>query len=184
MDFSKIKKLTVDGIELESLAINGVQVWKGGPKNWVPCSIDADGTIYNNGLGYKNGYRIRSGGAEGEQNNTSCSGFIPVSAGDVVRISGWDFALSSLGNSINGYDLDFTNLGQLVSNYPLGGYGIFANTGAYINYSWKSLVEERAGVWRWTVPPMASGVVYIRVCGYRSSGSPGADMIVTVNEVI
>ena len=184
IDFSTIKKLTVDGINLKCLAINGVQVWKSGYKNWIPFSTNADGTIYNNGLGYKDGYRIRSGGAESEQENTSCSGFIPVCAGDIVRLSGWDFGFNSMGNSINAYDLSFTNLGQLVANFPLGGYGIFAKDGAYIDYSWKSVVEESSGIWRWIVPSVASGVAYIRVAGFQTADSPGADMIVTVNEEI
>ena len=34
-------------------------------KNWVPYSTEADGiTIYNDGLGYKEGYRLSSSGAE------------------------------------------------------------------------------------------------------------------------
>ena len=59
MDLTKLKKLVIGGIELKQLLINGVQVWKSGYKNWVKYSTEADGvTIYNGGLGYKNGYRM------------------------------------------------------------------------------------------------------------------------------
>lgn len=183
MDFTKLKKLTIGGIELKQLFINGVQVWKSGYKNWVKYSTEADGkTIYNGGLGYKYGYRVRSGGAEAAVDyNVVCIGFVPVKAGDVVRISGCEFANKSNCNAINVADNTYSNIGQLVANWPTGGYGIFNQGATYFPYSWKSVVEEKTGVWRWIVPPAASGVAYIRVTGEHTDGSK---MIVTVNEEI
>ena len=55
--------------------------------NRVNLSINPDGTIYNGGLGYKRGYRIRSGGAELEFETGVCSGYIEVKPGDVVAIN-------------------------------------------------------------------------------------------------
>jgi len=47
------------------------------------------------------------------------------------------------------------------------------------------MAEESDGVWKWMVPPAASGVAYIRVTGFtENSEYSGADLIVTVNEVI
>ena len=184
MDFRELKKLTIGGVDLVQLFINGVQVFKSGYKNWVKYSTEADGvTIYNGGLGYKNGYRIRSGGGEGTQARGTCTGFIPVQGGDVIRISGFDFSYASNGNAINVSDSSFTNLGQFTM-LPAA-YGILATGEAYVAYSVKSVVEETTGVWKWVVPPAASGVAYIRVSGQNESGTyPGANLIVTVNEEI
>lgn len=187
MDLSAYKELSIDGIALKSLSVNGIEIWRKGYTNWVPLSINADGTSYNGGLGYKNGYRIRSGGAEAVDDSTSCTGFIPVSAGDVVRVSGWDFwgdGNSSSGDSINVSDSSFTNLGQNASNSSYG-YGIFTKGQPYYDeYGFYSVVEEKTGVWKWVVPPEESGVAYIRVCGNELYNPPGAEMIVTINEEI
>lgn len=179
LDLRGYKKLVIAGVELKKLAIDGVEVWRSGYTNQVPLSINADGSIYNDGLGYKNGYRVRSGGAEGGHSLGACTGFIKVNAGDVIRIAGWEFEGAASGNSINASDSSFTNLGQAASN---GAYGIFA--GAYSAYNYDSVVKERENVYRWVVPPAASGVVYIRISGYTSDGLKGDEMIVTINEEI
>lgn len=121
MDFSKIKRFHMDGIELKSISINGVHVWTG-YKNWVKYSTESDGvTIYNNGLGYKDGYRVRSGGAEVEQGSTtSCTGFIPFKKGDVLRIYPQFHGLNIV-NAINYANASFQNIGQATGS---GGYGI------------------------------------------------------------
>lgn len=177
-DLSQIKQLIIDGIQLKQLFINGIQVWAS-YRNQVPLSINSDGTIYNNGLGYKGGYRIRSGGAEGAASQSACTGFIPVNGGDVVRIYPVDTDfLSASGTAFNVYDASFTNLGQAASN---GAYGNFTST--YADYSWgKACVDEGNGVYRWTVPP---NVAYIRVSiATNDGGNVGSKMIVAVNEEI
>ncbi len=184
MIFGKVKKLYIPEGEVKKIECGSAVLWRSGYTNRVPLSIDIDGSIYNGGLGYKNGYRIRSGGAEGAEETAAHTGFIPVSAGDEVRVSGWDFSVSQSANAINVFDASFTNLGQLVANFQNGGYGIFAVSGAYIDYSWKSVIEESAGVWKWIVPPASSGAAYIRVSSYMQLGGDGSKMIVTVNEEI
>lgn len=187
MNLSKFKELYVDGIKLVGLLINGVQVWKSGYKNWVRYSTEADGvTIYNGGLGYKDGYRVRSGGAETSDVNAACTGYIPVNGGDVVRISGCDFSHTGVQNAINGYSADLTILGQIVGNTGANGYSNFADGQAFEDYNYDDIDQDGAGVWQWTVPPVTNGleVSYIRVTGYSASGGHGANMIVTVNEEI
>lgn len=181
MLLSNFKKLTIGGVELKQLFINGIQVWKSGYKNWVKFSTEADGvTIYNGGLGYKNGYRVRSGGAEGSTSHGSCAGFIPVKGGDIIRFSGWDFTKEVNENSINVSNSDFENIGQFTM-IPAA-YGILQKGASYWAYSHDSVVKESDGVWKWVVPPAASGVAYIRVSGYTLKD--GSKMIVTVNEEI
>ena len=158
--------------------------------NQVPLSTESDGkTIYNGGLGYKNGYRIRSGGAEGALACSAHTGFIPVKPGDIIRIGGLDFgSTNSHGSAMNVANSSFTNIGQF--SMTSGEYGIFLES-AYRGFSKASVVQEKTGVWKWVVPPASSGVAYIRVsCNtYPTSSNvyPAADgskLIVTINEEI
>ena len=181
IDFRNIKKLTVAGVELKQLFINGVQAWKSGYKNWVKYSTEADGaTIYNGGLGYKNGYRVRSGGAELAYATACCTGYIPVSGLSVIRVSGYDSDYKSGGvrSAINVFDAGFTNLGQIVGNTNPG-YGIFIDTNLK-DYAGTSVVQE-TNCWKWTVPPDEYGIEYIRVSACVTDGSK---LIVTVDEEI
>jgi hypothetical protein len=164
----------------------GNVIWKAGYVNMVRISTTNNGTTIYNGTGYKNGYRIRSGGAEGAQTTSACTGFIPVNGGDIIRISGCDFSTAGgTSNAINVADASFSNIGQMTPSYADAGYGIFAPSAAYQSYCYKKAVtQEKTGVWKWTVPPAAAGIAYIRVSGYNVSGNHGANMIVTVNEEI
>lgn len=182
LNLSGYKSFALNGVDIRRLTINGVQVWKGGYKNWVYFSTTNDGTtIYNGGLGYKEKYRVSSSGAEKEMSAAICTGFIPVSAGDVVRFYPANPDMfSASGNAINAYDASFTHLGQAASN---SAYGIFGST--YKAYNWSSCVAEGNGIYRWTVPPAASGVAYIRISLYDNRNNPkGDNMIVTINEEI
>lgn len=158
----------------------GNVIWKAGYVNMVRISTTNDGTTIYNGTGYKNGYRIRSGGAEGAQSTAACTGFIPVSGGDTVRISGCEFSVVGNSNAINVSDASYTNLGQF--SMIGSNYGILSST--YSAYGYQSVVQESTGVWKWIVPPSASGVAHIRVTGHTSGGGNGAALIVTINEEI
>lgn len=150
-------------------------------KNWVLHSINQDGTIYNDGLGYKNDYRVRSGGAETEDNNSSCTGYIPVKGGDVIRMFGWPFEGTQNGNAINIYNSNFAVLGQTATNSDSG--ATFQTYSAYAIYANGGLPKDSKGVYTWIVPPSESGIVYIRVSGDDPhNGAPGSKMIVTINE--
>lgn len=60
--------------------------------NVLPLSVKADDTPYvgtNGEKGYKSGYRIRkSNGEEGQQAGYYCTGFIPISGSQLMRIKG------------------------------------------------------------------------------------------------
>lgn len=188
IDFTGVKAITIPEGAVKQITrkSDGVVLWKAGYKNWVRYSTEADGkTIYNGGLGYKNGYRIRSGGAEGALRCSAHTGFIPVKAGDVVRIGGLNFGSDySHGSAMNVADSSRTNIGQF--SMHSGKYGIFTQS-AYKSYSKASVVQEKTGVWKWVVPPAASGVAYIRVsCNMysTSAAADGSKLIVTINEEI
>ncbi len=181
MMFSDLKSLTIPEGEVTKIAVGGVTIWEN-MKNWVKFSTEADGvTIYNGGLGYKDGYRIRSGGAEASIDGASCTGFIPLKAGDVVRMSGYDALYDGSQNAINVYNADKENLGQAVGNAAASGYGIFANSGSYPSYGWASVTENPDGVYVWVAPPH-DPIAFMRVTGYTLD--EGSKMIVTVNQEI
>ena len=98
--FDNAKAVTFAGKAVSKLELAGRMIWEAVTlKNWVKLSTESDGqTIYNGGLGYKNGYRIRSGGAETTASNTACTGFIKVDPGDVIRLSGWDLIKMNFTN--------------------------------------------------------------------------------------
>lgn len=180
IDFSQLKSITIPEGEVAQITVNGEIVWKGGHTNLVPLSMTEDGkTIYNGGKGYKDGYRVRSGGGEGEFASASCTGYIPIKAGDVVRWKGVTLVRGGADNAINVFDSSYTNIGQVVQNSDPG-YGIFAES-AYVNYNWRSVTESPYGVLNWVVPPNAS-IAFMRLTG-RTMGD-GKNLIVTVNEEI
>lgn len=147
--------------------------------NQLPISTENDGTtIYNGGFGYKNGYRIRSGGAEAAQIYSVCSGFIPVKPLSTVRVYGCNFG-TGVNSAVNVSDSTFKNIGQLVGN-TAPGYGIFGSGGAYSSYGRDSVVNGN-NQWSWTVPPAASGVAFIRITNPYNDGSR---LIVIVEEEI
>lgn len=181
MDLRNLKQLTIGGVELIQLFINGVEVWKKGFKNWVKHSTESDGTtIYNGGLGYKDGYRVRSGGAEAAFDTGSCTGFIPLKAGDTLRI--WPaFTGGNTDNAINFADGSFTNLGQIVDTGT--GYGICEGNSAL----YKSTVVDGVSTLTLT-SDHDPNIRYVRVTNKINHSATtlttGADMIVTVNEEI
>lgn len=189
MDFSILKKLNLGGIDVVQLFVNGEQVFKAGYKNWVKYSTEADGvTIYNGGLGYKDGCRVRSGGAEQTTTDTACTGFIPFKKGDVLRIYP-AFAGQNIVNAINFANASYTNIGQASGTTAM--YGICT----YAPDEWNAAVTSNVnGV---TVIDMTNiirtdDVAYVRITnciaktsnGYKPIISSGAEMIVTINEEI
>lgn len=158
-------------------------LWGLGYTNLVPLSVDESGNVYNNGLGYKNGYRIRSGGVEAEQTNATITGFIPCKAGDIIR-----FALAN-GNttpwwndsgaqscSLNAYDSAKTNLGQFATQ-PAG-YGIFSGANEHTK------MVKNGDVWEYTVTANAD-IAFFRITVSSTSGTiMGDDVVITVNQEI
>lgn len=130
MDFSNLKSLTIPEGEVAEITCGGVVLWKSGYTNLVPLSTEADGkTIYNGGKGYKDGYRIRSGGAESAHTNTACTGYIPFKKGEALYIYP-AFKGHNVTNAINFSGADYNNLGQI--NDSGTAYGICsANSAAF-----------------------------------------------------
>ena len=184
INLSNLKKLSINNIPLVRLLANGVEIWRKFI-NWARCSTESDGyTIYNDGLGYKTGYRVRSGGEESESAGNVCTGFIPCKAGDTIRV--YSPVYSAFGSSagisaFNFYNGSKTNLGQVVSNSS--GYGIFSGS-----YEWRDRVTIANGMATYTVSETISGTADIEsvrvTVGFLSGHTSAEGLIITVNEEI
>ena len=88
----------------------------------IATSTEDNGQPYNNGLGYKLGYRTNSGGLESVAEGSACTGFIPAVMGDTVRVNfaSPDFRLWY----INMYDSGHTHIGMV----PLTGQAMTFRT--------------------------------------------------------
>lgn len=169
-----MKSLTVGGAELQQLSINGIPVWAAPPSytNWVPTSIDTDGSVYN-GCGYKEVLRLNSSGAVKEKTNSVVTGFIPAKGGDVVRIAGVNWAYSSSANYICAYDSAFAHIGAGTSQGSV-----------YTTRVWESMTADgEMGIVK--LAPL-DNIAYIRVssAGDNTKQEKGDKMIVTINEEI
>lgn len=168
MDLSVLKNLSVGGVAVKTLFVNGIQAFKSGYKNWVPCSIDTDGSIYN-GTGYLEGYRLSSSGVIKSREGSVVTGYIPAKAGDVVRIAGVAWYQTHSMNYICAYTSSFTYIGAVYS--PDGSYGSKIYT---------SLSDENGT----TIITLADldQICYIRVSSVGdNTGIDAEDFIVTVN---
>lgn len=114
MDFSQFKKLTIGGVELKQLFINGVQVWKGvSYTNQIPISTDKSGAVYN-GKGFKENTWVNAGN-EGQTTGKDCTGFIPCKIGDVIRFKNVAFDNNS-NNRLSFFKSDKSYIGQVNGN--------------------------------------------------------------------
>lgn len=181
MDLSLFKKLTVGGVELKQLFINGIQVWKSGPKNWVKYSTEADGvTIYNGGLGCMYGYRMNSSGAVKEAAGANHTGYIPMTFGDVIRAKGTGTSVvGSNGHYFTVYDESFTRLATVTLSNMLS-----------TSYCSATYAQQADGLYMLTVDTAKAGqymldkltnAKYFRI---SFSNCETEDFIVTVNEEI
>ena len=184
MDFANLKSLTIPEGEVVSITVGGVEIWKSGYTNLVPLSTEADGvTIYNGGKGYKDGYRVRSGGAEQEQLQTAITGYIPFVKGEKLYIYP-PFVGANTSNTVNFYDSGFNCLGQVAE--PSGYYG-------FCNSAFRTTVVNGVSVLDISNVTVSgiTNVAYVRVGNViRSHDSftavitSGSQMIITKNEEI
>lgn len=141
--------------------------------NWKNYSINADGSIYNDGLGYKVGYRVRSVGTETAVDTGICTGYIPLKIGDTLRIYP-PFTSKNTTNAINFVNGSFENIGQ-VTDYG-SRYGICTS----INYM--PTIIDGASMFTLTEEHDTS-IAYVRVNHDSEDTSGVANLIITVNEI-
>lgn len=179
--------LTIPEGQVKYISHNEERIWTKQATNWVPLSISSDGSIYNGGLGYKAGTRVRSGGAEGSDSSCICTGFIPFKKGDTLRIVP-PFGKLNVAAAINFSDANFTNLGQIVRSYDSGqhyeyfAYGACAQSTQFDPPGWSPTTTETETTLTLTADN-ATDVAYIRVTNSISL-TDGSDFFVAVNEEI
>lgn len=166
MDFRNLKKLTIGGVELKQLLINGIQVWKTGYKNLIETATTVPGgTEIYNGTGYSDKHRWSlSGKKESAANIGRLTGWMPFVSGATYRIKNFNakhdynnglyFVIWSSDGSISAHHYDYTNT-------PDG-------------------VVYNADTDTWTVTLTSSEGTYFRLSAYNGDNEP----IVTMNEEI
>lgn len=195
LDFSQINAVAIPDGDVVKIEINGTLVWKAVTyKNWVRYSIDTDGSIFNNGLGYQNNQELSgSSGSQRAGSGTTVTGFIPVKQGDVIRIKGCGWYSTAKTNYIVAYTSDFKHWG---STQTTGGH-YYNSTNNPTNAAIERpecggsmdiqsdvstiVIAKNKGSW-----DDFEKIAYIRISVRGDGVTPvdGAKLIVTVNEEI
>lgn len=101
--------------------------------NQLFTSTESDGTtIYNNGTGYKTGYRLNSSNDESAQTGFCVTGYIPCVPGDIIRLKNISFNANgaSIGSvKIVAYKSDKTVLSSCAVGNMTAVSGVFDDTG-------------------------------------------------------
>ena len=141
--------------------------------NMVPLSTDANGDIYNNGLGYKDGYAMSSSNTEVEAGGFTITGFIPVKKGCTIRLAGSAFAdYTEYSWRFVAYDANYNYL------HTRDGQG-WANTGTIVQEDTTSVT------WIPNEYTISDQVKYCRIScrtGANTASVNGKDLIITVEE--
>jgi len=192
MNFSQYNRIEIPEGRVKQITrkSDGLLLWKAKYINQVPLSISADGTIYN-GTGYKEGYRVRSGGAEAEQTTAVCTGFIPYRQGDILRIYP-KYAKLNNRSAFNFSDEGFNNLGQITSTSTRYGICVNSTYAAQWQKVLTDICEETGNVTTLDISGIgnAGEIAYVRVTVPFDTTDPydagsvasGTDIIITVNE--
>ena len=187
MDFTKLKKLNIGGIDLKQLFINGIQVWKSFT-NWVPLSTDTDGSIFN-GTGYKENVRLSSSGgiSSSAQNGSVTTGFIPFPDGDktVIRMKGVEFISGGSESGKHYYVVFYDASKNTATNCYLSAQNVNAYSHIITATRDENGVEtfsfnHEYGTTNEFLQYIRNKAKYIRI----TAKGKGADMIVTINEEI
>lgn len=88
-----------------------------GVTNVIPLSINADGTLYNGGKGWKTGCRLNSSGVETEKTGMEVIGFVPFTLGDIayfknITLIVGNSAAQASNQYIVFYDSEFAQIGN------------------------------------------------------------------------
>lgn len=138
-------------------------------KNLVPLSTNADGSIYNKGTGYKEGYRLNSSGTETALPGAACSGYMPYKYETIRAWGTTNSSGSTTGFYVALYDASFTKINVLAGS-TIG------------------TLEPFNGKYLWTINPAdvnATAQSYLNQAFYIRVSMPncaGADLIVTLND--
>lgn len=171
IDFSKFKKLSIAGVELKQLLINGIQVWKAiSYTNQIPISTDASGNIYN-GKGWRENVFVHTSGDSARSGYYS-TGYIKCDPGSVIRLKNAPFKKSDAYCRIVFFDSNKTRIAHAAGNatYVLGTAfkGVLDSNDNYIELTVKEYTNTSVGM------------AYVRF----TTTYLGADSVITINQEI
>ena len=180
IDFETVNSLTIpEGVVRKIVRkADGCILWENTNINQVKYSINSDGSLYNNGLGYKNGYRLSSSGAEKAQAKSTVTGFMPITNSSLISMSGVGWGCPSGGYSyIAFYDANFTLLATVNRDSMTHTTGV-SNVSSYVSKSESSILTDENGVTTFNSIKFTKtfDFAYIRI----STEGDGADMVVTI----
>jgi hypothetical protein len=196
MIFANLKSLTIPEGIVTKIVSAGVTLWEAIKyKNWVSYSIGSDGKPFNGGLGYYNGQELSgSSGSQRAGKGYTCTGFIPVKQGDVIRIKGCHWYSTKATNYIVAYTSSFEHWGT--TSTDKGHYYNTTNNPkkVYIEHAaYGGSMDIQSGVSTIVIGKNPNiynvdgfeNIAYIRLSVRGDGGTvDGADLIVTVNEEI
>lgn len=137
--------------------------------NQIPLSTDASGNPFNDGQGWKTGYRLSgSSGNESEQAGTEVTGFIPIKNGDTMYIK--NIADSDMSHVVGFYDSSRAKVFTLTWSVICSGMNISVD-GRLMVFTLGEGNVVNANI---------ANVAYIRV----SASEITNDSIITINEPI
>lgn len=157
---------TIDGNKTDtySLTIKAVE-----RINALTLAVDSSGNPYNDGTGYKEGYRLNSLGVETAQIGAYATGFMPCTIGKTVEFSGFNTASNDTISGANFcyFCLYDSNKTLIKSNYTRDWFNMPANNGEESeNYIKKITFND--GVGHADISDMA----FIRVSGVSITEQP------------
>lgn len=166
MRLSDFKKLSINGIELKQLFINGIQAWKSGYTNLIEtATAEPGGTEIYGDAGYKDDYRWSLSGKK-ESTGSVCrlSGWLPFTSGATYRVKNF-YAKAGYNNGLY--------------------FVLLVPDGSVSAYNWSytsppSGVEYNSDTDTWTITVTSNKATHFRVSGYKGSNEP----IITINEEI
>ena len=144
--------------------------------NRVPYATETNVfNIYNNGLGYKEGYRLSSKNVEKPQNNSVITGYIYAKPDNVIQMHNatWGTTESDGYCYISFYNSDYQQVAT-ANRYKMADPDTGISNVSNVNIE-KSTISTVNGVTTFNVIPTVD-YSYIRI----SATGNGADMIVTV----
>jgi hypothetical protein len=190
MNLSDFKKLSIDGVEMKELSVNGVRIWN--PitfTNQVPISTDTDGSIFN-GTGYIENRRLSSSGglSSSAQNGSVTTGFIPFHGdGDIIRLKGVEW-LNATTNYDGHYYIMFydANKKSRGNNDYIASRGVSAGDNSRILTVTRDSNGIETFVFNKDYGTSNALLQWVRNASYIriTAHGKGADMIVTINEEI
>lgn len=184
IDFTGVKAISIPEGVVKQIVLksDGVILWKGGYKNWLPEATTTDRkTIYGgdyNGDGTPDGYmtgrRLSSSGSDTSQSGMCCSGFIPAKAGDILRFKNTKPKYGSAS-----YVITYNSSNTKVAHQSIAQKKDGSDWSPPGIKSWQSNVD---GILQITLDPNYFGTGFNAI--RFSAGVISADTIVTINEEI